>query len=250
VDRPRRELPWQSGAFRGAPRGEPRRAAGVCRLAAAVRAAARRPGENQAPEPLCLHAIHKSTVESYLRLYKTLFGLRYTIARVTNPYGPGQPPGRTAYGVVNRMIHLALGDRTLPVYGDGAQRRDYIYVDDLVNALIRLATSPTGVGRAYNVGSGRGTPRRTWRTIVDLAGGGRVEHAEWPALAAQVETGDFVPDITRICREIGWVPARCATASNGPSRSSGRMANGETRQGACALPRTRVHGGRRGRDGC
>ena len=106
------------------------------------------------------------------------------------------------------MIHLALGDRTLPVYGDGAQRRDYIYVDDLVNALIRLAASPASAGRAYNVGSGRGTPIVDMaHTIVDLAGGGRVEHVEWPALAAQVETGDFVPDITRICREVGWVPA-------------------------------------------
>ncbi len=66
--------------------------------------------EDRDPDPLCLHAIHKLTVERYLRLYGTLFGLRYTIARVTNPYGPGQPPGRTAYGVVNRLIHLALAD--------------------------------------------------------------------------------------------------------------------------------------------
>ena len=70
-----------------------------------------------------------------------MFGLRYTIARVTNPYGPGQPAGRVAYGVVNRMIHLALADQALPIYGDGKQQRDYIYVDDLSAALMQLADS-------------------------------------------------------------------------------------------------------------
>ena len=67
--------------------------------------------EDDAGDPLCLHAVHKRTVEEYLRLYGALFGLRFTIARVTNPYGPGQPTGRTAYGVINRLIHLALADR-------------------------------------------------------------------------------------------------------------------------------------------
>ena len=47
---------------------------------------------------------NKQTVEEYLALYARLFGLRYAVARVTNPYGPGQPQDRTAYGVVNRLI--------------------------------------------------------------------------------------------------------------------------------------------------
>ena len=61
-------------------------------------------------------------------------------ARLTNPYGPGQPRSRTAYGVVNRMIHLALSGDALPIYGDGRQRRDYIYIDDGVDALLALAS--------------------------------------------------------------------------------------------------------------
>ena len=163
--------------------------------------------EEQAPDPLCLHAIHKLTVEKYLRLYGSLFGLRYTIARVTNPYGPGQPQGRTAYGVVNRLIHLALAGSALPIYGDGTQRRDYIHVDDLVAALVALAESPSSVNRAFNVGSGEGTRMIDMaRAIIDLAGGGRVEHVAWPALAGQIETGDFVADISRIHTVLGWAP--------------------------------------------
>ncbi len=163
--------------------------------------------EDQEPEPLCLHAIHKLTVERYLKLYATLYGVQYTIARVTNPYGPGQPESRTAYGIVNRLIHLALAGKPLTVYGDGAQRRDYIYVDDLVSALMTLAASPVSVGRAYNVGSGTGTRLVDMaRTIIEIAGSGRVEHVDWPALAGQVETGDFIADITRIEGELGWRP--------------------------------------------
>ena len=164
--------------------------------------------EEQAPDPLCLHAIHKLTVEKYLRLYGSLFGLRYTIARVTNPYGPGQPPGRTAYGVVNRLIHLALAGDALPIYGDGTQRRDYIHVDDLVSALVGLAGSPSSDGRVFNVGSGEGTRMIDMaHAIIELAGGGRVEHVAWPALAGQIETGDFVADISRMRAELGWAPA-------------------------------------------
>ncbi len=165
-------------------------------------------GEDQEPDPLCLHAIHKLTVERYLKLYAALYGLQYTIARVTNPYGPGQPESRTAYGVVNRLIHLALADRPLPIYGDGAQRRDYVFVDDVVSALVRLAESPASLSRAYNVGSGTGTRLVDMaRIIIEIAGGGRIESVPWPELAAQIETGDFVADITRIQRELGWQPS-------------------------------------------
>src|SRR5262249_20245124 len=92
-------------------------------------------GENHPPDPLCVHAVHKLMSEKYLRVYSRLFGLKFAVARVTNPYGPGQPAGRTAYGVVNHLIHLALSDQTLPIYGDGTQRRDYIFIDDVAAAL-------------------------------------------------------------------------------------------------------------------
>lgn len=164
--------------------------------------------EDTPGDPLCLHAIHKRTVEQYVRLYGRLFGLRFAIARVTNPYGPGQPRGRTAYGVINRLIQLALAGERLTIYGDGLQLRDYVHVDDVVAALVRLAESPRADGRLYNVASGTGTPMIDLaNTIVGIAGGGRVEHVEWPPLAQQIETGDFVADISRIRNELGWSPA-------------------------------------------
>lgn len=163
--------------------------------------------EDHAPDPLCVHAVHKLAVEQYLKLYGQIYGMAWSAARLTNPYGPGQSPERTTYGIVNRMIHQAIAGHALRVYGDGLQRRDYVYVDDAVAALICMAESPESSSRIYNVGSGVGTPLVDMaRSIGAMAGGTAVEMVAWPSLAEQIETGDFVADITRIRRELGWEP--------------------------------------------
>ena len=167
--------------------------------------------ETHDPDPMCLHAVHKLVGEQYLRLYERLYGISYAVARITNPYGPGQPKARTAYGVVNRLIHLALAGDTLPIYGDGRQRRDYIYIDDVVRALLTLGAPDqkrVTAHRVYNVGTGVGTSIVDMATAITSAvGNGRIEYVEWPPLAEQIETGDFVADISRIREELGWHPA-------------------------------------------
>jgi len=162
--------------------------------------------ETHETDPLCVHAVHKLVAEQYLRLY----GISYAVARITNPFGPGQPKARTAYGVVNRLIHLALADEPLPIYGDGGQRRDYIYIDDVVRALLTLgdpARSPSASHKVYNVGTGVGTSLADMAAAITVAaGGGRIEFVPWPPLAKQVETGDFVADVSRIQSDLGWTP--------------------------------------------
>ena len=108
------------------------------------------------------------------------------------------------------MIHLALAGETLPIYGDGRQRRDYIYVDDVGRRAPGAGSrvGPSAAGRVYNVGTGVGTPHGRH---------GAGDHRASPAAAAssscrgralaeQIETGDFVADISRIRRELGWRP--------------------------------------------
>jgi nucleoside-diphosphate-sugar epimerase len=169
--------------------------------------------EDDLSDPLCLYAVHKRTVEEYLKLYAHLFGLSYAVARITNPYGPGQPKGRTAYGVINRLIHLALAGDVLTIYGNGDQMRDYVHVADVVEALLLMAASPKANGRAYNVASGVGTRLvDVAKEIIAMAGGGRIEHVAWPELAQQIETGDFVADISRAKQELGWEPRHALRA--------------------------------------
>jgi len=164
-------------------------------------------GEEQYTDPLCIHAVHKLAAEQYLRVYGRTYGLKYSIARLTNPYGPGQPSSRTAYGVVNHLIHLALAGEALPIYGDGSQQRDYVYIDDAVDALLELGATPSAIGHVYNVGSGIGTPIIDMaHAIIEIAGSGRVEFNAWPPYAYRIETGDFVASIDRIRRDLGWKP--------------------------------------------
>ena len=164
--------------------------------------------EDATPDPRSFHAIHKSAAEDATRVYGRLFGLRAVVARITNPYGPGQPRERTAYGVINRLVHLAVSGEPLTIYGAGSQLRDYVHVSDVAAALMVMGESPAADGRTYNVGSGTGTPLvAAARAIVEIAGGGRIEHVPWPPLAEQVETGDFVADISRITSELGWMPS-------------------------------------------
>jgi UDP-glucose 4-epimerase len=169
--------------------------------------------EDAPMSPLCMHAVHKMAVEQYIAIYGRLYGLRSTVVRLTNPYGGGQPAGRVAYGIVNRMIELALENHPLPVYGDGAQRRDYIYIDDVVDALIAIGASAATDGHVYNLGSGVGTSFVDMaRTVVELVGAGQIVFEPWPALAGQIETGDFVADISRLSHALGWQPATALAA--------------------------------------
>lgn len=164
--------------------------------------------EDATPDPRSFHAIHKSAAEDATRVYGRLFGMRAVVARITNPYGPGQPRERTAYGVINRLVHLAVSGEVLPIYGDGAQLRDYVHVSDVARALLAMGESEAADGRTYNVGSGTGTKLvDAARAIVEIAGAGRIERIAWPPLAEQVETGDFVADISRIRTELGWAPS-------------------------------------------
>ena len=164
--------------------------------------------EDHALAPLCPHGVHKAMVEHYLTIYRRLHGIRATTLRITNPYGCGQPAERRAYGVINFLIHRALADLSLPIYGDGAQLRDYIFIADVVVALLLAGADQRSDGRVYNVGSGVGTSMiEMAQLVVKIVGSGRIEHQPWPPLVQEIDTGDFVADVTRIEHEIGWRPA-------------------------------------------
>jgi UDP-glucose 4-epimerase len=163
--------------------------------------------EDRPVAPLCPHGVHKAMAEHYLAIYGRLHGVRATALRITNPYGPGQPIERNAYGVINYLIHRAIAGQTLPIYGDGSQRRDYVFVDDAVDAMVRVGLDERSDGRVYNVGSGAGTAMiDAARLIVEAAGAGRIETTAWPPLVREIDTGDFVADITRIVADVGWRP--------------------------------------------
>ena len=161
------------------------------------------PVHEDAPlRPLVPYGLNKAQCEGYLDLYARLYGIRYAVARLSNPYGPWSAPAAREYNVFNQMIAAAARGETITVYGTGEQLRDYIFVEDVVDALIAIAECEENL--VVNVGSGRGVLfREAAETIVRVCGTGSVSYVPWPVQARRIETGDFVADVSRMSA-LGW----------------------------------------------
>jgi UDP-glucose 4-epimerase len=158
-------------------------------------------------DPHSIYAAHKLAVENYHLIYGNLYGLKATVLRISNPYGPFQAGEGRAYGIANSFIQAAVSGRPITLFGDGSQQRDYLYIDDLVEALLSAACLPGSRGRIYNIGDGQGT------SLLDLAemavreaGRGEIVRVPWPEEYRAIETGDYLSDISLARSELGWSP--------------------------------------------
>jgi UDP-glucose 4-epimerase len=156
---------------------------------------------------LSIYGIHKLAGEKYYRFYQEAYGLPTVSVRIANPYGPRQQMKHSKYGIVNWFIRLALEGQPLTVFGDGNQRRDYIFNEDLAAGCIALMLSPETDGQVYNLGTGTGVPFREMAQLVAAAvPGTEVRQVEWPKDRYFVETGDYLSDISRITATTAWRP--------------------------------------------
>ena len=125
--------------------------------------------EEERTEPVCSYGLQKLTIEKLLHLYWCMYGLDYRILRLSNPYGPYQRPDGNL-GAVTTFTYQALKGEEITVYGDGSVVRDFIYIDDAVEAAVKIAQEKgleeaelgarrmQGSGeRIFNVGCGYGT---------------------------------------------------------------------------------------------
>ena len=164
-------------------------------------------GEDTPNRPLSLYGIHKAASERYLYIYHKNFGLHTMSFRIANPYGPRQQMKHSKYSIVGWFIRMAMENQTIKIFGDGAQLRDYVYVDDMVEAMILAAASDRSSGEVYNLGSGIGTPFGDMaKAVVEVVGSGQVEFAPWPEKYEKNETGDYVTDISKARIELGFEP--------------------------------------------
>ncbi|MCL4530804.1 MAG: NAD-dependent epimerase/dehydratase family protein [Chloroflexi bacterium] len=127
--------------------------------------------ESIVPNPRSPYAVSKLAAEFYVRTIGRLWGIETVSLRIFNAYGPGQhlPPSHPP--VVPYYLRQALRGGTLVVHGDGNQTRDYVYVDDVVSAMVAAATAPSIDGLVVNVGSGRETSVRDLvKTVLDVTG--------------------------------------------------------------------------------
>lgn len=156
--------------------------------------------------PTDVNGINKMAGEWYHILYNNVYGLRACALRLTNTYGPRmrvKDARQTFLGVWLRRI--AQGE-PFEVWG-GEQLRDFTYVDDAVDALLRAAASDEANGQVFNLG---GVSVLTLRALADLlvevAGTGSYAVREFPADRKRIDIGDYYADDGRIRRTLGWAP--------------------------------------------
>ncbi|HET9404478.1 MAG TPA: NAD-dependent epimerase/dehydratase family protein, partial [Burkholderiales bacterium] len=138
-------------------------------------------------QPICSYGIHKLAIEKHLHLNWLLHGLDYCILRISNAYGERQRTD-TAQGTVPVFLDRALRGKPIQIWGDGSVVRDYIYVGDIVEALL-LAPAYEGAQKIFNIGSGTGV------------------------------------SLNQLIKEIGWVTGRGLSVEYTPARSFDVPAN-------------------------
>ena len=111
--------------------------------------------EKTATNPISSYGVQKVTIEKLLYLYRYMYGLDYRIIRLANPYGPYQRPNGVL-GAVTTFTYKALKGDEITVYGDGSVVRDFIYIDDAIRAIMKIAKGENK-HRTFNLGCGYGT---------------------------------------------------------------------------------------------
>lgn len=110
--------------------------------------------EDTRTNPISSYGLQKLTIEKLLYLYHHIYGLDYRIIRLSNPYGPYQRPNGIL-GAVTTFTYNALKNQPITVYGDGSVIRDFIYIDDAINAIFNVVTGNQKY-KTFNIGSGVG----------------------------------------------------------------------------------------------
>jgi UDP-glucose 4-epimerase len=160
--------------------------------------------EDATPNPSSPYAVSKFAAEQYVNTIGALWGIDTVILRVFNAYGPGQQLRPTHPPVVPALLRQALGGGSIIVHGDGRQARDFVYVDDVVDALINSATAANINRLTINIGSGVPT------SINDLVGTvGRVLDKKLTPLRVSAESGGvshLCANLDRARERLGFSP--------------------------------------------
>lgn len=157
--------------------------------------------------PRDVYAVSKQAVEWYHFQYANICGLQVTSLRLGNTYGPRHQMRHAEYGVQNYLIRLAMENKEIPVYGDGHQVRELLYVDDAVEAMLELARHDGCIGEIYCIGAmERISFLGLVQAIIQAVGSGSYRHVPWPREREIIEVGDVRTDDSKLRGDTGWAP--------------------------------------------
>jgi UDP-glucose 4-epimerase len=163
--------------------------------------------ERHLVRPTDVNGINKAAGENYHLVYNNVFGVRACALRLTNVFGPRQLLRHNRQGFIAWFIRLVVEDKEIQVFGDGSQVRDFVYVDDAVQAFLLAGATDACDGEAFNVGGNEPIAHRELvRLLVEIAGSGRFRFVEWPPEKKVIDIGSFYADSTRFAAACGWTP--------------------------------------------
>jgi UDP-glucose 4-epimerase len=157
--------------------------------------------------PVDINGINKIAGEQYHILYHKVYGIASSVLRLTNTYGPRMRIKDARQTFLGIWIRNLLQGTPIQVFGDGRQRRDYNFVDDVIDALLIAATSDSAIGKAYNLGSP--TPlslEETARTMTNLVVDSTYKLVPFPKDRKEIDVGDFICDYRLFSQSFGWNP--------------------------------------------
>jgi UDP-glucose 4-epimerase len=159
-------------------------------------------------KPVDVNGINKLAGEGYHILYNDVYGLRTCVLRLTNTYGPGmriKDANQTFLGI---WIRNLLEGKTIKVFGDGKQLRDFNYIDDCVTAMLLAGVNELANGKIYNLGSNEVINLKDLaKELVSLVDVGSYEIVPFPEDRKAIDIGDYYSDYTRIEQDLSWKPS-------------------------------------------
>jgi UDP-glucose 4-epimerase len=158
--------------------------------------------EEHPTDPLCSYGITKLAIEKYLLLYRELHGVRSVVLRIANPYGEAQQP-EAIQGAVAVFMGRVIRGHTIDIWGDGSVIRDYIYVQDVVRAMI-AASEYGGRLNVFNVGSGVGVSLLELLGMIEQVTAKKADVIFHPSRSFDVPSN--VLNITKAQKELLWTP--------------------------------------------
>ena len=164
--------------------------------------------EQHLVRPTDINGINKAAGEYYHLVYNNVFGVRACSLRLTNVYGPRQLIKHNRQGFIGWFIRLAVEGKQIQVYGDGSQLRDFVFVDDVVDAFLRAGATDAVNGDAFNVGGAEPISHRDLvELLIEVAGTGSVRYVDWPAEKKAIDIGSVYSDSTKFQNAVGWRPS-------------------------------------------
>lgn len=162
--------------------------------------------ETHVLNPVDVNGINKIAGESYHLLYCQVYGLRSTVLRLTNTYGPHMRIKDARQIFLGIWMRRLIEGNPFEVWG-GPQKRDFVYVDDAADAFIAAALSPATIGKALNVGGMEVvTMGQLARMLIEVNGEGSFEQKEFPSERKRIDIGDYYTDDSALRTLTGWRP--------------------------------------------